>query len=133
MYQREMQGGTTPKVYVDHNGDFGLAQSYAQWKHRFNNKLSAVGGVHFQYLTSNQSAAVEPRLSFRYTLSERHAVGIGYGLNHQAQSICTYNVETTVSNSVVYTNKNLGFTRNQHLVAAYDWNITNNLRLKAEA
>jgi len=128
---REKDG--TQRRYVDQTGSFGLGQAYAQWKHRFNNSLSGVAGVHFQYLTIGGQAAVEPRMSLRYAVTAKHAVSIGYGLHHQAQNIYTYYLETPTPAAVQYTNKNLGFTRSQHFVTTYDWNITDNLRVKAEA
>ncbi len=123
----------TEVVYIDKKGNYGLMQAYAQWKHRFNDKLSGVAGVHGQYLTINQQYVAEPRASLRYALSKRQALSAGYGLHHQAQSIYTYYVNTPTANGPVLTNKDLGFTRSHHSVVTYDWNITEHMRLKAEA
>jgi len=120
-------------VFINSSGNYGLAQGYAQWKHRFNDKLSSVTGVHGQYITINKTIAAEPRASLRYAFSSRQAISVGYGLNHQAQNIYTYFVQTTTPDGVALTNKDLGFTRSHHSVVTYDWNITEHLRLKAEA
>lgn len=128
---REKDG--SQRRYVDQAGSFGLGQAYAQWKHRFNNSLSGVAGVHFQYLDIGGQTAVEPRMSLRYALNAKHAVSVGYGLHHQAQNIYTYYLETPTPAGVQYTNKALGFTRSQHFVTTYDWNVTGNLRIRAEA
>ena len=130
---KEMTPGTPDRVHVDQSGNYGLAQSYLQWKHRFNNSLSLVGGLHFQYISVGNAVAVEPRISARYAINLKHAVSLGYGLHHQAQSIYTYYIQTSTADGILYTNKDLGFTRSQHLVATYDWNVTRNLRIKAEA
>lgn len=122
----------TERVYIDRTGSYGLAQGYALWKHRFSNHLSGVAGVHGQYLTLNNSVAAEPRASVRYTFG-RQALGLGYGLHHQAQNVYTYYVETAGPNGVMTTNKDLGFTRSHHSVLTYDWNINEHIRLKAEA
>lgn len=128
---REKDG--SHRQYVNQTGSFGLGQAYAQWKHRFNNSLSGVAGVHFQYLDIGGQTAVEPRMSLRYALNARHAVSVGYGLHHQAQNIYTYYLETQTPSGVQYTNKDLGFTRSQHFVTTYDWNVTEHLRVRAEA
>lgn len=133
MLFREIKPGQPDKVAYDSDGGFGLGQAYGQWKHRYNDKLSSVAGLHLQYLSLNNNFAAEPRLSFRYTLSRRQAISMGYGLHHQAQNIYTYFVQTQTPSGYLLTNRDLGFTRSHHGVVTYDWNITDNLRLKAEA
>jgi hypothetical protein len=123
----------TETVYINQKGNYSLLQGYGEWKHRYNNKVSAVAGLHAQYLSINNNIAVEPRLGVRYALNSRQALSAGYGLHHQAQNIYTYFVETPVAGGIAYTNKQLGFTASQHAVVTYDWNINQHLRLKAEA
>jgi hypothetical protein len=124
--------GATEHSKMDKSGNFGLLQSYLQWKHRFNDNLSAVGGLHFQYLSITNDVAIEPRMSLRYSLNAKHAISIGYGLHHQAQNIYSYYIQTYTPGGIIYTNKELRFTQSQHFVATYDWNATRNLRVKAE-
>lgn len=121
------------KVIVDQSGAYGLVQSYLSWKHRYSNKLSTVAGLHGQYLSLNNNIAVEPRLSVRYALNSRQALSMGYGLHNQAQNVYTYFVQTPVAGGTSYTNKGLGYIRSQHVVLTYDLNITEHMRLKAEA
>lgn len=132
MLDKEYIKGETEHSKMNKTGNFGLLQSYLQWKHRFNDNLSAVGGLHFQHLSITNDVALEPRMSLRYALSAHHAISIGYGLHHQAQNIYSYSIQTYTPNGIVYTNKDLGFTQSQHFVATYDWNATRNLRIKAE-
>ena len=119
-------------VYINKTGSFGLAQAYAQWKHRYSEKLSSVVGAHGQYITLNERMAVEPRASLRYALGARQAVSVGYGMHHQAQNVYTYFSQTNTPAGPALTNKNLDFTRAHHMVLTYDWNITEHLRMKAE-
>ena len=121
------------KVYVDQSGNMGMAQTYFQWKHRFTNDLSIVSGVHLMYLDLNNSFAAEPRVSVRYAINSKNAVGLGYGLHSQEQSIYSYFVQTQTPTGVAYTNHNLDFTRSQHIVASYDLNISSHTRIKSEA
>lgn len=133
LFDKQLHPGGTDVINVDKTGDYGLAQGYGQWKHRFSNNLAGVAGMHFQYLSVSNSFAAEPRVSIRYALSSRQAISAGYGLHNQAQNLFTYYTSTPTANGDIYTNKNIGFTRSNHFVLTYDWNITDKLRLKAEA
>ncbi len=124
--------GTPDNVYEDQKGSLGQEQAYVQWKHRFNKDFSFVGGMHFQYLDMNSSFAAEPRFSFRYAFSSRNAFSIGYGMHSQAQNVYSYFIQTQTPAGTLLTNKDLGFTRSQHIVATYNLNLTQNLRIKAE-
>ncbi len=110
-----------------------LYQAYTNWKHRFNNKFTFNAGLHAQYYSLNEQAVVEPRASFQYQINGNHSISIGYGLNNQTQNIYTSYVQTKKANGYALTNKELDFTTNNHYVLTYDWNITEQLRLKAEA
>ncbi len=120
------------RVYSDEQGNMNLEQGYMQWKHRFNNDLSFVGGMHLQYLDLNGSFAAEPRAALRYRLNNKNSVSIGYGLHSQAQNVYNYFVQTPTAMGSIRTNENLGFTRSNHFIASYDLNISRNLRVKAE-
>ena len=120
-------------MIVDAEGSYGLAQAYLQFKHRFNNQLTLVAGLHGQYITLNEKSAIEPRASLRYAITPKQAISLGYGLNHQAQSIYTYFIRTPLDNGYAETNKNLDFTRSHQAILGYDANVTKNFRIKAEA
>ena len=129
---KRLYPGMPDRVFSDQKGNLGLEQAYAQWKHRFNKDLSFVGGMHFQYLDMNSSFAAEPRAAVRYIINSRNAVSLGYGLHSQAQNIYNYFIQTPTAGGVALTNKDLGFTQSQHVVASYDLNITKNMRIKVE-
>ncbi len=133
LYNRVTYKGVIHRTVVGQEGNLALGQGYLQWKHRFNDALTFVGGVHGQYLFMNNTSVVEPRANLSYKLNNRHRVGVGYGLNHQMQSIYTYYVQTPTANGAVLTNKNLEFTRSSQYVATYDWNFAPKMRLKVEA
>lgn len=132
MSYKRMYPNLPTRVYTDQAGNMGLEQGFVQWKHRFNNDLSFVGGMHFQYLDLNGSFAAEPRAGLRYNIDPRNAISLGYGLHSQAQNVYNYFVETATATGVALTNKDLGFTQSNHFVASYDLNISKNLRIKAE-
>ena len=130
---KEMHPGQPDRVYEDQTGSMGLEQGFVQWKHRFSTGLSAVAGVHAQFLDLNNSFAVEPRAAIRYSFNSRNAFNLGYGMHSQAQNIYNYFVRTPTTTGVAYTNKNLDLTRSQHVIAGYDYNISASMRVKLEA
>lgn len=123
----------TEVTRVDVTDNTLLSQVYSTWKHRFNSKFSMNLGAHAQYYTLNEQWAVEPRASVQYVLNGNHSLSLGYGTHNQTQSIYTSYVQTTLPDkSTALTNTQLDFTSAQHAVFTYDWNITDQLRLKAE-
>jgi len=121
----------TVRLNVDENAI--LHQAYTTWRHRFSNTFSLNTGIHAQYYSLNKQVVAEPRVSVQYAINGFHSLSIGYGLHHQVHNVTTSFLQTkTEDGSLALTNKNLDFTRSQHYVMTYDWNIAANTRLKAE-
>ena len=119
-------------TYVDAEGWLNLFRVYAEDEYIFNERWRARLGVHGQYLFYNASFALEPRTALRYTLNRKQQVSLSYGLHNQMQPRTVYFVETQTPGGTVLTNKNLGFSRSQHVVLGYDYSIGKDIRLKAE-
>ncbi len=120
-------------VRVDISDNNTLSQAYTQWKHRFSNKFSFSAGLHAQHYSLNNQAVVEPRGSVTYQMTGNKSLSFGYGLHHQAPSVYTSYAQTKTPAGVIYSNKNLDFVKSNHYVLTYDWNLSETLRLKAEA
>jgi hypothetical protein len=116
-------------VRVKQKGELNLTQGYVQWKHRFTNKFSANVGLHSQYFDINQQAVIEPRLGLKLALGAKSSINLGYGLHHQ--TLPTYNLFLQNSNGI-QTNKNLDFTRSNHVVLGFESNIAKNIKFKIE-
>jgi hypothetical protein len=133
IFNRDIEQGTVELIRVNTKSNFGLMQAYTQTKYRVSSRLTIAAGLHAQYLSLNDGAAVEPRINARLAINSRHAIVAGYGLNHQAQSIYTYFIETHDARGTSFTNRSLDFTRSNQFVLGHDWNINTRLRLKTEA
>lgn len=120
-------------IRVDITDNNTMTQAYSQWKHRFSPKLSFSTGLHAQHYSLNNQAVVEPRGNVSYQMTGNHSVSLGYGLHHQAPSLYTSYAQTRTANGIIYSNKELDFITSHHYVLTYDWNISETLRLKAEA
>ena len=116
----------------NYDGTPFLFQYFGQFKYRFSEQFSVIGGVHGMHF--QQSDAFEPRLSFVYQLPAGQSLSLSYGLHSQLQPLPvyfqTYDETEQVRDS---TNKKLGFTRAQHFVLGYEWRFLPEWRFKAEA
>jgi hypothetical protein len=110
-----------------------LTQAYTQWRHRFSNQFSFIAGAHLQNYSLNSQTVVEPRASISYQINGRQSLSFGYGLHHQAPLITTSYTQLKTGVSISYPNKTLDFIASQHYAVTYDWNLSETLRLKAEA
>ncbi|NDC42361.1 MAG: TonB-dependent receptor, partial [Chitinophagia bacterium] len=131
LYKR-MKPGLPDQIFNDQTGTLAQEQAFAQWRHRYSTKLSMVTGLHFQYLDINSSFAAEPRVSFQYAPNSRNSFSVGYGMHHQAQNVYTYYVQTPSATGYALTNKDLGFTRSQHIVGSFNHNFDQYLHIKTE-
>lgn len=116
-----------------------LINGYTQYKHRFNNRFSAYGGLHYQHFTYNDTWSLEPRFSLEWEPQSGNSLSLGYGYHTQLQPLFLYFVETYLPNRqdpqqgrYIQTNKSLGFTKSNQWVLSYHHSFNRNLRLKVE-
>jgi len=120
-------------THIDVTDQVVLYQAYSTWRHRFSERFSLNAGIHAQYYSRSDDFVAEPRVSLQYVMDGNRSLSVGYGVHHQTQSIYTSYVQTKTNDGTpALTNKNLGFTRSEHYVLTYDWNLSEHLRLKAE-
>jgi len=119
---------------VDQTGKTGLLQSYVNYKHRINDKLTAIGGVHSMYFVLNNNYTIEPRLGLKYQFSERQSLNFGFGIHSRMETLSTYfALQEQENGSFLQPNRNLDFTKAQHYVIGYENLLTQNLMLRVEA
>lgn len=136
-----MVEGLPYKVRLNQVATYQLVQPYVQWRFKMRENLVLSTGLYSQWLTLNNSFVVEPRAGLRWEVKPRHTVSFGYGLHSQMQSTYIYfaRPDTLVDNGVKTANvnkeeanKNLGFSRSQHFVLGYDFNVNKEFRIKVE-
>lgn len=120
------------EIYRDGSGGTYLLQAYSNWRYTPLDRLIFNVGLHYQTLTLNNSAALEPRAGVRWNIEPGKALNFGYGLHSQMQIMPVYYVATLTDAGIARTNKDLGFTRSHHWVLGYDQKLGKELRLKAE-
>lgn len=122
--------------------NFYLLQPYFAYVHKFNEKLSFNAGVFSQYLTLNSRSTIEPRASIRYQLNSNQAISFATGLHSQMQATYLYfaipdsvlnaNHTPVANTNRQLTNKNLDFTKSQHIVLGHDYFVNKYLKVKTE-
>lgn len=129
------------KTRVDSKESFYLLQPYVSYVHKFNEKLNLNTGVFSQLLTLNNKMSIEPRASIRYQLNNKQVLSLAYGLHSQMQPTYIYFSvpDSIVNNNVLIgnskrelSNKNLDFSKSQHLVLGYDIFAGRFLKFKTE-
>lgn len=134
LYQRDIAPNVNrDTVRLNINDQTALYRFHATWKHRISPNWLVQAGVHTQYYNLNKQWAVEPRAGIQFIPDGgKQVFGLGYGLHNQTQHITTSYTQTTVNDQTYLTNIDLGFSTSHHAVFTYDWNISENLRFKAE-
>lgn len=125
-------GNNTFVTLRNYSGTTALVRAFAQWQHRFNDKLMITGGLNNQFLLLNKSEALEPRLGLRYNITTKQSLSFGAGLHSQMQPMYLYFASDTAGGLSAETNRQLDFTRAAHAVIAYDRTLGNNFRIKSE-
>ena len=126
----------TEEMYsiMDGAGDSWLLEAFLQGKYKMTPDIFFTAGVNFSWFNINNEYAMEPRFSASWQVHPDHQVSLGYGNHSQTEPLFVYFVttENNETGGALYPNKNLERMRAHHFVLAYDWSITNNLRLKLE-
>lgn len=121
---------------LDVAGQINTLQSYFQWKHRFTDDFTFVGGLNYRYVQISNENIIEPRFSLTKTFNENHSLSFGFGIHSKLQPKFIYfHKQLTDTVNLIYEepNRNLETTKSRHFVLGYNWTLPNNKRLKIEA
>jgi hypothetical protein len=126
-------GDSILTTFFDTKRNALLLRGFANYAHRFSDRLSSNLGLYYQLLTLNNSQSVEPRWNIKYQLRPNQSISFGAGLHSQAQPLEVYFYQTVnAGGQIELTNKDLDFVKAVHGVLGYDINLSKHLRLKAE-
>ena len=122
------------RFYLNNTGAMNQGKLFAEWQHRFTDRLSMTAGLHATRLFLNGTGALEPRFGMSWEVAPGQSLSLGAGLHSQTQMRAIYFSQRYDSLSQTYeqTNRDLDFSRSIHLVAGYDRLIGEEHRLKFE-
>jgi len=108
-------------------------QNHFSWKHRFNENISMVSGLHFLYFNLNKSYSVEPRVSASWKVNQAHTFSAGIGVHSRLESLLNYTVNVTDSlGAVSQPNIDLAIPKSLHYILGYDFKFSRKAHLKME-
>lgn len=126
-------GFSDPQTKVQSKGATYLLQGFYQWKHRLNNQVNIISGLHFTYSFINKKFYIEPRASIEYRFRENQTLALGVGLHNRMDAISTYTTAINSTDPFERTrNHYLDMSRSFHSVLGYNINFLKNFRVKAE-
>ncbi len=119
--------------YFDNSGKTGFLQGFAHWKHRFNDRWTFNGGVHYSQMTLNNNFSIEPRAAIQWAMTDRQTLSASVGLHSKMEHLAAYIFDGTLPEGNVHRpNKDLELSKAMHAVLGYDVRLGQNLRLKLE-
>ncbi len=121
-------------VQVDEKGTGTMLQAFVQAKHRFNNNLSGVFGVHASSFSINKHTVVEPRAGLEWYIDDRHTLSAGFGVHSRRMPLNQYFIKTLDEhNNIITPNHHIDLMQAIHYVIGYDWRVIKNGHVKVEA
>lgn len=119
---------------ADFSESIGSISNFISWKHRFNEDITIVGGLHNTNVLFNDKHTIEPRLALNWKLSSTSSLTAGYGKHSTMESVHNYFARVKQPDgSVTEPNKNLGLLKADHYVIGYEKRFGENLRFNVEA
>lgn len=108
-------------------------RNFISWKHRVNENIHFVAGIHNMNVLYNKKSTLEPRFGANISLGSAGNIQLGYGLHSTMESLHHYFAEVKDANGNIDTpNKNLDLLKAHHYVIAYEKRIGRNFRGKVE-
>ncbi len=122
------------QTLTDFNDNISTLSNYVSWKHRFNDNITVVAGVHNMNVLYNKKSTIEPRIALTWQLNSSNIFSAGYGKHSTMESVHNYFAKVEQPDgSLTEPNKNLDLLKADHYILGYEKRIGENLRVKIEA
>ena len=119
---------------ADFNENISTLNNFISWKHRFNEDITIVAGIHNMNVLYNKKSTIEPRLALNWQINSTSSFSAGYGKHSTMESVHNYFARVKQPDgSVTEPNKNLDLLKADHYVVGYEKHFGENIRVKLEA
>lgn len=118
-------------IVLDDGHSYAL-EFYTQSSYDLSENLVMNAGVNGGYFALNQNLTIDPRIAFSLNVNNSHSLSLGYGKHSQMEDLKIYLVKNDDIGMTTFPNKNLELSKAHHFVLTYDWQNSQNLRLKIE-
>ena len=106
---------------LDFNEQIGNLRNYVSLKHRMNEDLTVIAGLHNSNVFFNDNHTLEPRLAIKYQVNTKSALNLGYGLHSTMESVHHYFADIEQPDGTfTQPNRDLGLMKAHHFVAGLD-------------
>jgi hypothetical protein len=129
--QKSVQPNTPLQTLVNQQGSSSLISAFTSSNIRLTDQLNMNIGINSQVFTLNGNYTVEPRLGFKWQYLPNQSIGLAYGAHSRLERLNYYFTKDNAHNGALY-NKDLDFTKANHLVLSHDWSISEFLHLRTE-
>lgn len=108
-------------------------RSYTSWKHRFNQDLTMVLGIHNTHVFLNDEHSFEPRFALSWQMAPKSKLSFAYGNHSTMEGVNHYFAQVKdESGNMTQPNLDLGLLKAHHLVLGYNYQINQNWDLNIE-
>lgn len=113
------------------DGNTGLIAAYNSSSVGLSERWTLNAGIYGQFLTLNNNWTLEPRVGLKWQATPKTTLALAYGMHSRMEKMDVYFVKTkeTGDKSV---NKDLDFTKAQHLMLSFGYKISDRMNLKIE-
>lgn len=111
------------------DGNTSLISAYNSSSVGLSDRWTLNAGIYGQYLTLNNKWSVEPRAGLKWQATPKATFALAYGIYNRMEKMDVYFVKTkSTGNQSV--NKNLDFTKAQHIMLSFGYKISDRMNLK---
>lgn len=130
-----IQGNSTDmSTMADFTENIGTLNNFISWKHRFNENITIVAGLHNMNVFYNKKSTIELRIALNWQINPTSSFSAGYGKHSTMESVHNYFAKVKQPDgSVTEPNKNLNLLKADHFVMGYEKRFGENIRVKLEA
>lgn len=105
---------------------------YSQWKHDISEAFNFNVGLHTNYFSYSNNFYLEPRLSLNYLVNSQQKISFAIGLYSRLEPLAYYFANDELTSSTYYNSTKLKPTQSAEVVLAYEKNLGERLKFKAE-
>ncbi len=118
---------------VNFNEQVNSLQNFINWKHRLNEDITIVTGVHNMNVLLNDKSTLEARFAINWKVNSSNSFHLGYGGHSTMPSIHNYFAKVAQEDgSISEPNRDLDLLKAHHYVLGYEKRFSENMMLKAE-
>jgi hypothetical protein len=135
-YLRNRDPGNTPYQVIinfQEQGNTSITQGFLFARQYFSSSLFGFYGFHLLRFAMTKDQSLEPRMGLRWQPSEKSAWSIAFGKHSKIENLQYYLArDHQAGGNEVQINKDLGFTRADHVVVSHEQTLFTNHKLKIE-